>query len=279
MYRSSAMRLLSAFCRRSSCRFPFQASAVRISVPYIYNSAYSSGTNSESWNSSSSTKEGSGRVTDGPRVKWREEEERVLRASLRHVIGLGWSDAAMIAGAKAVGLSPSIVGSFPRKEAALVEFFMDDCLQKLVDVVDAKEDLKNLIPSQRVAELVRIRLEMQTPYISKWAQALSIQAMPLNIMSSFNQRAMLVDEISQAAFGESTDIDWYMKRAVVGGIYSSAELYMLTDTSPDFKDTWEFLDERVRDVFDLKNSFQEAKYLAEAVGAGVGGSVQGFLRK
>lgn len=36
-------------------------------------------------------------------------------------IRLGWSDAAMIAGAREVGVSPSIVGSFPRKEAALVE--------------------------------------------------------------------------------------------------------------------------------------------------------------
>ena len=36
-------------------------------------------------------------------------------------IRLGWTEAAMIAGAREVGVSPSIVGSFPRKEAALVE--------------------------------------------------------------------------------------------------------------------------------------------------------------
>lgn len=34
---------------------------------------------------------------------------------------LGWTEAALIAGAKDVGLSPSIVGSLSRKEAALVE--------------------------------------------------------------------------------------------------------------------------------------------------------------
>lgn len=34
---------------------------------------------------------------------------------------LGWTEAALIAGARDVGLSPSIVGSLPRKEAALVE--------------------------------------------------------------------------------------------------------------------------------------------------------------
>lgn len=52
---------------------------------------------------------------------------------------------------------------------------MDDCLQKLIDRVDSDKDLQNLIPSERVSKLVRIRLEMQAPYISKWPQALSIQ--------------------------------------------------------------------------------------------------------
>jgi ubiquinone biosynthesis protein COQ9 len=54
---------------------------------------------------------------------------------------------------------------------------MDDCLQQLIDRIDAGEgeQLKNLILSERLSKLVRMRLEMQAPYISKWPQALSIQ--------------------------------------------------------------------------------------------------------
>jgi len=36
-------------------------------------------------------------------------------------IKLGWTEGALIAGARDVGLSPSIVGSLSRKEASLVE--------------------------------------------------------------------------------------------------------------------------------------------------------------
>lgn len=43
---------------------------------------------------------------------------------------------------------------------------------------------------------------------------------------------MLVDEIWHAAGDEDANIDWYVKRTVLGGIYSTTELYMLTDTSP-----------------------------------------------
>ncbi|RLN40983.1 ubiquinone biosynthesis protein COQ9, mitochondrial [Panicum miliaceum] len=194
---------------------------------------------------------------------------------------MGWSESAMVAGARDVGISPAIVGAFPRKEAALVEFFMDDCLQQLMDRIDAGEgeQLKNLILSERLAKLVRMRLEMQAPYISKWPQALSIQSQPANVSTSLKQRAVLVDEIWHAAGDTGSDIDWYVKRTVLGGIYSTSEVYMLTDNSPEFRDTWTFVNRRIKDALDLQKTFQEVAYLAEAVGAGMGGTVQGVLNR
>ncbi|XP_043689555.1 ubiquinone biosynthesis protein COQ9-B, mitochondrial [Telopea speciosissima] len=214
-----------------------------------------------------------------PRIEYQEEQARVLQAALRHVVSLGWTEAAMITGAREVGVSPAIVGSFPRKEAVLVEFFMDECLQRLIDIIDSGEELRNLIPSECVSKLIWIRLEMQAPHISKWPQALSIQAQPMNIPTSFKQRAMLVDEILHATGDQASDIDWYLKRTVIGGIYSTSEVYMLTDNSPDFQDTWHFMDGRVKDAFDIGKAIQEAKYLAETVGAGMGNPLQDIMKR
>lgn len=58
---------------------------------------------------------------------------------------------------------------------------MDDCLQRLIDRIDSKEELKNLILSDCLSKLIRMRLEMQAPYISKWPQALSIQVQVLHL--------------------------------------------------------------------------------------------------
>ncbi|KAF8393650.1 hypothetical protein HHK36_021896 [Tetracentron sinense] len=276
------------------------------------------------------------------RGEYQDEQIRVLQAALRHVVStfnlflffvfdvavkdlgvviativrvrFGWTEAAMITGAREVGVSPSMIGSFPRKEAALVEFkdacvansslamwrlktrdgliekdaisdlllcmiefgvkqggslgpssfsFFDMHASKfdddlLIDRIDSGEELSNLILSDRISKIVRIRLEMQAPYISKWPQALSIQAQPMNVPTSFKQRAMLVDEIWHAAGDQASDIDWYVKRTVLGAIYSTSEVYMLTDVSPDFRDTWAFLDHRIRDVFDIEKSIQES---------------------
>uniref|UniRef100_A0A803M8S0 Ubiquinone biosynthesis protein n=2 Tax=Chenopodium quinoa TaxID=63459 RepID=A0A803M8S0_CHEQI len=109
---------------------------------------------------------------------------------------------------------------------------MDECLERLIDIIESDTELKNLIPSQRISKLVRIRLEMQAPYISKWAQALSIQALPTNVPTSFKQRAALIDEIWHAAGDDTSDFDWFVKRTVLGGIYSTTEVYMLTDKTP-----------------------------------------------
>ncbi|XP_006305169.2 ubiquinone biosynthesis protein COQ9-B, mitochondrial [Capsella rubella] len=300
MYRTAAKHLLGgggAFTSTRLLRFPKLRSTI---IPSSYTSGLctsSMGGNTESpmgnqsvnpnqsdhtaaSSSSSSTSTGEGprrNESRKPRAEFQEEQARVLSASLRHVPRLGWTEEAMMAGSRDVGVSPSIVGSFSRKEAALVEFFMDESLQLLMDRIDSGLDLQNLIPSARIAKLIRIRLEMQIPYMSKWPQALSIQAHPLNVATSFKQRAMLVDEIWHAVGDGASDLDWYVKRTILGGVYSTTEIYMLTDDSLEHRDTWAFLDDRVKDAFDLKKSIQEAKYFAEDIGAGVGKSVQGLM--
>uniref|UniRef100_A0A0A9GN23 Ubiquinone biosynthesis protein n=1 Tax=Arundo donax TaxID=35708 RepID=A0A0A9GN23_ARUDO len=54
---------------------------------------------------------------------------------------------------------------------------------------------------------------------------------------------------------------------------------MLTDNSPEFRDSWTFVNRRIKDALDLQKTFQEAAYLAEAVGAGMGGTMQGVLNR
>jgi ubiquinone biosynthesis protein COQ9 len=162
-----------------------------------------------------------------------DERTLVLHAAMAHVRRLGWMEAALVAGARDVGLSPSIVGSFQRKDAALVEFFMDDCNHKLQEQLEGKEkELSNMLLADRIASIVRMRLEMNVPVITKWASALSIQANPLNAATALKQRAQLVDDIWHAAGDRSSDMDWYTKRALLGAVYMTAELYMLTDFTP-----------------------------------------------
>lgn len=45
----------------------------------------------------------------------------------------------------------------------------------------------------------------------------------------------------------------YLKRGALGAVFNSVELFMIQDKSPDFQDTWAFLDKRIQDMVHLGN--------------------------
>lgn len=51
--------------------------------------------------------------------------------------------------------------------------------------------------------------------------------------------------------------NWYTRRAVLTGIYNTTELVMMQDSSPDFEDTWRFLEKRVADAMTMSNTAQQ----------------------
>lgn len=82
-------------------------------------------------------------------------------------------------------------------------------------------------------------------------------AQPSAAVVGCRQLAFIVDEIWHAAGDQATDTSWYTKRALLAGVYSSTELYMLTDYSPEYADTWESLDRRLADVMRLGSAARE----------------------
>lgn len=54
-------------------------------------------------------------------------------------------------------------------------------------------------------------------------------------------------------------MNWYTKRAALMGIYNTTELVMLQDSSPDFQDTWNFLDNRIQDVVNMATTAKQVE--------------------
>lgn len=54
-------------------------------------------------------------------------------------------------------------------------------------------------------------------------------------------------------------MNWYTKRAVLTGLYNTTELVMLQDSSPDFQDTWTFLDNRIQDVVNMATTAKQVQ--------------------
>lgn len=80
---------------------------------------------------------------------------------------------------------------------------------------------------------------------------------------TIQQLAQITDDVWHAAGDKSTDYNWYTKRGLLAGVYTATELYMLTDYSPEFADTWDVLDRRLQDVMTIGKLLGQVKPCAE----------------
>ncbi|XP_041851922.1 ubiquinone biosynthesis protein COQ9, mitochondrial [Melanotaenia boesemani] len=227
-----------------------------------------------------------GETDSSPRSEEQDEEyeteeqlqTRILTAALEFVPQHGWSTEAIAAGAGALGLSSASTGMFSNGAGDLVLHFIAHCNSQLTEILAEQHHQVQLGQAERkktaefLRDAVETRLRMYIPYVETWPQALSILLLPHNIPDSLKHLSTMVDDIWYYAGDRSTDMNWYTKRAVLTGIYNTTELVMVQDSSPDFQDTWSFLDNRIQDVVNMASTAKQAQSTGEAVVQGLMGA-------
>eukprot|EP00088_Acartia_fossae_P035897 TRINITY_DN37018_c0_g1_i1.p1 TRINITY_DN37018_c0_g1~~TRINITY_DN37018_c0_g1_i1.p1 ORF type:complete len:298 (+),score=51.33 TRINITY_DN37018_c0_g1_i1:32-925(+) len=181
--------------------------------------------------------------------------EKILSASLPHVSEHGWTRLALAAGAEDSGYVSVVSGLFPNEGVDLIYHHIQSSNQKLDDWMVAevnkyKAEEKKLPISKFIKEAVKERLLMNEQFIKngRWAEALALIANPQHIPTSVGYLQTLCDDIWHRAGDKSADLNWYSKRMLLAGIVSSTEVFMLQDASPEYKETWTFLDRRFEDI-------------------------------
>ncbi len=179
---------------------------------------------------------------------------RLARAASAHVPFDGWGEATFRAAVAETGIDPDLArAACPR---GAVDLAVE--LHRLGDARMAerarKADLSHLRYGQKVAALVRIRIEEAgDPEVVRRSAALF--ALPIHAAEGATLIWHTADLIWTLLGDTSRDINWYSKRAILSGVYAATLLYWLGDDSPGHSATWEFLDRRIADVL----RFEKAK--------------------
>lgn len=181
---------------------------------------------------------------------------QVLDAALAQVAKYGWTVEALSLAAAEQGLSNLAHGLFRRGPVELVEHFIAKCNARMLEELSAL-DMEHMTLKEKIRAAIHARLRQYAPHIATWPQAIAILAQPSNASTSFSLMFNTINDIIYVAGDSTIDFDWYTKRAVLAGVYTSTELFMLTDASDNFADTWAFLNRRLEDVVTL------SKYKAE----------------
>lgn len=177
--------------------------------------------------------------------------DAVVFAALQDVPFDGWSAATLRRAAERTGgRSDDADLLFPGGAGDAVAHFVD--LADRLMVADlAARDLGKLRHRDKIALIVRLRLERWTPHREAVRRALAL--LPLSAAAGLAMRGMFgtVDAMWRAIGDRSIDFSFYTKRMLLAGVYGATVLYWLDDRSEGCRATWGFLERRLDEVMRL----------------------------
>ena len=187
--------------------------------------------------------------------------DKILLASLHHVVFDGWTKAALQAGVQDAGFDADMaLRAFPDGLPDLAQHMADWADRRILDEL-ADLDLDAMRVRDRVAAGVKARLQVVTPYREAMRRLLAYLTLPQNTPMAARQTWHTVGAIWYAAGDDAADFNYYTKRSLLLPVYTTTVLYWLNDDSDGMAATWDYLDRRISDVLKvpaLKARIQKA---------------------
>jgi ubiquinone biosynthesis protein COQ9 len=187
-----------------------------------------------------------------------------IRLALAPLLGLhaafdGWNEKAVQAAAADLGIDGD-VAALAMKGGPI------DLIDAWIDSVDAEmgrrlppETLDAMKIRARITALVATRLEIMVPHKDALRRAMTIMAMPTNLMRSTRIGWRSADRMWRLAGDNASDFNHYTKRVTLSAVYASTLSVFINDESDDFADTRGFLDRRIENVMQFEKVKAQAK--------------------
>jgi len=211
---------------------------------------------------------------------------KILKYSLLYVKDLGWTKDALVKGMQDAlieqnsnssnndsnsssnnketysSIAHAIVSRGPTE---MIELFIENKRIHVSDIMknnndnndnnnhNNNNDNDNLIYIN-LNKALNAHIDYLGPYIHTWSDALALMAEPRQIPNSITiMNNVLVDLIEYSNI-KSKRLEWYSERLLLLSVYSSVELYMITDNSENFNETRSFLERLLNTYIDLRKS-------------------------
>ena len=195
--------------------------------------------------------------------KLHREREEILHIFLGQIPFSGWTISAVEEAAVTAGYERSMaLRAFPNGILDVVDtyFFVSDAL--MIDALDYL-NLSEMPVRKRIRTAVKLRLEQKTEHREALRRLIGILTTPQYSAVAARSMHRTVDKIWRAAGDQSTDFNFYTKRILLAGVYSSTLLFWLNDSSTNSIDTWGFLDRRINDVMKIQSFRTKCNSIAD----------------
>ena len=178
--------------------------------------------------------------------------DAILDAALPDIAFDGWSERVLREATERAGVDPALARSaFPRGAVDLALHFHDRYDRRLAEEL-AGAEMGDMRMRDRIAFAVRRRLELVAAHREAVRRGATLFALPMYAGDGARAVWRTADTIWTALGDASQDANWYSKRAILTGVYSSTVLFWLGDESDRFENTWAFLDRRIDGVMQIE---------------------------
>ena len=177
-----------------------------------------------------------------------DAKDAILAAALIHVPFDGFTDKVLERAAKAAGIAKrEIPRLFPAGPLSLVEAFSESADAEMTRLL-ARAKLANMKVRERIGLAVKTRIAVLRPHKEAARRAAAFLTLPPHATTGVKLLYKTVDAIWRAAGDTSTDFNFYTKRAILAGVYSTTLMRWFSDTGEDEEITNAFLQRRIDDV-------------------------------
>ena len=208
----------------------------------------------------------------------RAQRDQLIEAVVMHVPFDGWTRAALLRGAADVGLDKADADAlFPGEARDMIAWHSQMADRRMMVALEAA-DLGSLKIRERIAAAVMTRLEQNADDREAIRRGLAILSKPQNTGLALQLLYRTVDDMWFAAGDRSTDWNFYSKRMLLSGVYSSTLMVWLNDQTEDFAETRAFLDRRIENVMQIPKLKSRVAAMAERLPLNIPGRVSARMR-
>jgi ubiquinone biosynthesis protein COQ9 len=179
-------------------------------------------------------------------------KDNILAAALKHAAFDGFTDKVLEQAGKEVGADRETIAElFPDGPLSLIEAFSKSVDEEMEKRLKAK-DITAMKIRDRIREAVLTRFEILRPNKEAARRAAAMLTLPPHVPLATKLLYRTVDSMWRAAGDTSTDFNFYTKRGILAGVYSSTLLRWFTDQGEGETQTREFLAARIENVMQFE---------------------------
>ena len=170
-------------------------------------------------------------------------QQKILAYALKNALFDGWNTKLLENASESAGLDKNYHRIlFPTGIVGLFAFFVEETNRKMAESLK----LDGLRTHEKIKACIIWRLEELKPH--KQAIKALYKVLLLNPVETLKASYSAIDSMWRLAGDVSTDFNFYSKRTILAGVYSSTIWKFLDDDSENYSKTLAFLDNRLAEV-------------------------------